>query len=260
MRLTVLGCGTSTGVPVIGCSCPVCRSTDPRDRRLRTSLLIEEGSRRLVIDSGPDFRAQALRQALDTVDGVLYTHGHADHVLGLDDLRPLSFRRGIDIWAEKNVLEQLNRMFPYAFVPGDGMNSRPKLREHVIQEGERFEASGFEILPLRVVHGKDSILGFRVGRAAWITDCNEIPQVSQDLLKGLDVLFLDGLQERSHPTHFNFEQAVVMAQKLGAGQTYLIHIGHEIRYKDLLKRLPAGIEPAWDGLTWEDKKAKKNRL
>jgi phosphoribosyl 1,2-cyclic phosphate phosphodiesterase len=219
--------------------------------------MIEEGSRRLIIDSGPDFRAQALSQALDSVDGVLYTHGHADHVLGLDDLRPLSFRHGIDIWAEKNVLAQLERMFPYAFVPGDGMNSRPKLREHVIQAGERFEASGFEILPLRVVHGKDKILGFRVGRAAWITDCSEIPEDSQALLTGLDVLFLDGLQERNHPTHFSFEQAGVMAQKLGAGKTYLIHIGHEVRYQDLLKRLPAGIEPAWDGLTWDEENKQK---
>lgn len=251
MICTVLGSGTSTGLPVIGCSCSLCTSPDPKDRRLRSSLLLTVKEKNWIIDTGPDFRAQALRVGLKNLDGVLYTHGHADHVLGLDDLRPLSYRTGVDIWAEQPLLQQLDRMFPYAFVVGDSLNSRPKLRVHEIHAGQRFDAVGLEVLPVRVFHGKDQILGFRIGEMGYVTDCSGLPPASLEQLKGLEVLFLDGLQRTPHPTHLTFEKAVLLARELGAKKTYLTHIGHEIKHQDLQARLPEGVEAAWDGLTIE---------
>ncbi len=248
MRFTVLGSGTSTGLPVIGCSCALCTSPDPRDRRLRSSLLISDQGKNWVIDTGPDFRVQALRVGLTRLEGVFYTHGHADHILGLDDLRPLSYRQGIDIWAEQNLLHQLNRMFPYAFTTGESLNSRPKLRVHEIRAGQRFEASGLEVLPVKVFHGKDQILGFRIGKMGYVTDCSGLPPASLEQLQGLEVLFLDGLQWTPHPTHLTFEGAVQLARQLGACTTVLTHIGHEIRHEELQARLPEGILAAWDGL------------
>lgn len=257
IEVTLLGTGTSTGVPVIGCDCRVCTSDDPRDRRTRCACRIEANGVTIVIDTGPDFRRQALRTGMRHVDAVLFTHHHFDHIVGVDDLRPFLFRnsRPIPCYARRNTATVLRRMFDYIFTDGT-YPGVPDLTLHEIDD--RFEISSrldpdrvVEVLPIDVSHGELPLFGYRIGRFAYITDTNFIPDESLDLLTDLDVLVLDALRDTHHPTHFTIDEAVETAGRIGAKQTYFIHMTHSVLHAEADARLPDGMNLGYDGLTFE---------
>ncbi len=258
MRVTLLGTGTSTGVPVIGCRCRVCQSTDPRDARTRCACHIDAGGLSLVIDTGPDFRRQALRQDLTRLDAVLFTHHHFDHIVGLDDLRPFFFenRTPVPCYARPNTAAVLRRMFRYIFNSDGSYPGVPLLR--LCEVKAPFEvASRYEprppvrVEPVEVYHGELPLYGYRLGRFAYLTDTNRIPEASYEQLQGLDVLVLDALRHKAHPTHFTIEEAVAVARRIGARQTYFIHLTHNILHAEEDARLPEGIALGYDGLAFE---------
>jgi phosphoribosyl 1,2-cyclic phosphate phosphodiesterase len=255
--LTFLGTGTSMGVPTLGCGCTVCTSDDPHDRRLRPSLLLrwQVGGRErvVVVDTGPDFREQALRNGLTRVDAVFYTHGHADHILGLDDLRPLSFtvfREGepIPLYASEQTAEVLKRMYDYTFSPDATYPNRARLRIEAL--GERTTVHGVEFLRVPVLHGDQEISGFRFGRTAYLTDVSAIPEASFALLEGLDCVILSALRHKPHPNHATVEQAVEWARRIGARKTWFTHIAHDLGHKATNRTLPEGVALAYDGLAF----------
>ncbi|MGQ9648580.1 MAG: MBL fold metallo-hydrolase [Phycisphaerae bacterium] len=247
-RIVILGSGTSHGVPMIGCTCPVCTSSDPRDKRTRTSVVVETAGRSFLIDTSPELRSQCLACNVTRVDAVLYTHSHADHVVGLDDLRRFNAlqKTPIPCYGDARTLHDLRRMFPYAFwdMP-DYPSAKPHLETIVINEP--FDLFGVRVVPIPLYHGKLTILGYRIGPFAYCTDCNQIPEESMTLLQGLEVLVLDGLRRRPHPTHFNLEQAVDVARQVGAQQTFFTHIAHELGHEATNAGLPAGMALAYDG-------------
>ncbi len=257
MKVRLLGTGTSTGIPVIGCGCTVCTSDDPRDKRLRCSCYIETDGVHIVIDTGPDFRQQALLYGIPRVDAVLFTHHHFDHVVGLDDLRPFCFdsEAPIPCYAKENTAVVMRRMFDYVF--GDGSYPGvPNLELHNVTDPftvrSRYDASRETgIIPVAVDHGDLPLLGFRIGDFAYVTDTNNIPDDSLELLADLDVLILDALRVRPHPTHFTIDEAVAMAQKIGARETYFVHMTHSVLHAETEAALPAGISLAYDGLGLE---------
>lgn len=239
------------GVPTIGCTCRVCTSADPRDRRTRPSIMVEYGGKRVVIDTTPDFREQALREGIRHVDAVVYTHAHADHILGLDDLRPLTFHRQgkIPLYAQAETAEVLRRMFAYIF-NGDykyGGLAQVELREF---EGP-LELEGATFVPIPVLHGDAIIHGYRFGTAAYLTDFSAIPESSLGLIEGLDILFLDALRHRHHPTHSTVENSVKLAQRLAPRRTFFTHICHDLPHEETNGALPADIRLAHDGLKLE---------
>jgi phosphoribosyl 1,2-cyclic phosphate phosphodiesterase len=249
-RLTFLGTGTSHGVPMIGCACAVCRSADPRDNRLRPSIHVAvEGGPRLLVDTGTDLRQQALRHGLAVVDAILFTHSHADHIMGLDEVRRFNAVKGgpIPLYADPFTCDELRRTFAYAFGPppakGGGV---PQI--HLEPIAGPFVVDTQLITPVPLLHGDRSILGFRLGRFAYLTDCNAIPEPSFALLEGLDVLVLDALRHRRHPTHFSVGEAIEVAARIGAGRTYFTHIAHDLGHAATCAALPAGVELAYDGL------------
>ena len=253
---TFLGTGTSMGVPTLGCSCPVCTSSDPHDRRLRPSALLrwhESGRERVVvIDTGPDFREQALRAGLSRVDAVFYTHGHADHILGMDDLRPLSFtvaREGepVSLFASEETAETLRRVYDYTFSPAATYPNRARVRIEPLRESNAFRGITFDCIPVR--HGRQDIVGFRFGRMAYLTDVSEIPESSFALLQGLDCVVLSALRHKPHPSHATLGQAVEWAQRIGARQTWFTHIAHDLGHAETNRSLPKGIALAHDGLS-----------
>lgn len=254
MKITFLGTGTSVGVPMIGCECEVCRSSDTRDHRLRTGLMVENGDHRLVVDISADFRQQALREKIDRLDALLITHCHADHVFGLDDIRPINFRHGpVQLYASENTWRGLRRIFFYTFERKHIGGGLPQLIPRVI-EGE-FEACGMRITPVPVTHGKVEVTGFRFndGRAsaAFITDCNLIPEESLEKLRGLDLLIIDALRYKPHPTHLHVEQSLAYIAELKPRRALLTHIGHDIKHKEASRHLPENVELAYDGLQIE---------
>lgn len=254
MRVTLLGTGTSVGVPMIGCGCPVCTSADPRDWRTRTGVLIEHDERRLLVDISADFRQQALRAKLDRLDALLITHCHADHVFGLDDIRPLNFRHGpVPLYASAATWQQLRRVFYYIFEREQVGGGLPQITPHTIEED--FEAAGLHITPLPLIHGRGEVTGFRFsdGRRAlaFITDCNEIPAVSLAKLRDLDLLIIDALRYTPHPTHLHLEKTLAYIAELQPRRALLTHMGHDFKHADLHATLPAGVEPAYDGLQIE---------
>jgi phosphoribosyl 1,2-cyclic phosphate phosphodiesterase len=212
-------------------------------------VVIEHEGRVLLIDAGPDFRSQALNHGLSRVDAVLLTHAHADHVLGLDDLRPLSWERPIPLAGDQSTLLQVERVFPYFFGEYSGKSSRPQVSLFELQPGRKFELAGLEVVPLTLLHGDDAILGFRIGSLAYLTDCNGIPDESLAALTNLEVLILGVLRYRPHPTHFHLEDGLAMAALIGARRTYLTHLGHDFDHEILSAELPAGVSPAFDGLS-----------
>ena len=262
LRLLFLGTGTSAGVPMIGCHCDVCESDDPRDRRTRPSVAIEydDGSadapRRFIIDTTPDLRDQCIRHRIDRIDGVFYTHAHADHILGIDDLRRFNAVQGtpIDLYAERSVIESFRHMFPYIFDRASRSNESfiPNLIAAPIDPNAPRTFFGATWTPLRLMHGRLPILGFRVdlaGRSiAYCTDVSSIPPQTYPLLEDLDVLVLDALRYRHHPTHFTVDQALEQIGQIQPRRTYLTHIAHDISHADLDGRLPEGVQLGYDGL------------
>jgi phosphoribosyl 1,2-cyclic phosphate phosphodiesterase len=250
--LTVLGSGTSMGVPTIGCDCAVCHSSDPRDRRTRPSVLIRYNSRQVMIDSTPDFREQALRENINQLDAVLYTHTHADHILGIDDLRPLTYHHKpgkMPLYATPRNCEFLRNMFPYIFKPTYKFGGLPQVELHTIEGSLELFGARFE--PLTVIHGETPILGFRFGSAAYLTDHSEVPGDSLEKLRGLDILFLDALRYTPHPTHSTVQQSLKIVEDVKPKRTFFTHICHDLPHEVTNALLPHGVQLAFDGMKLE---------
>jgi phosphoribosyl 1,2-cyclic phosphate phosphodiesterase len=257
VRLTFLGTGTSFGVPVVGCTCATCTSDDPRDRRTRNGALVELPGGRLLVDAPPELRLQLLREGVTDVDAVWFTHTHADHVHGLDDLRVFT-ARGRDTlpaYTSEAHADELARRFAYVFDPSLRLprgTSRPRIEMRTFRAGEILDVLGSSIRPLAVPHGPTTVWGFRVGGLGYVTDAKRLPDEARDVLAGVDVLVLNALWwGPPHPTHFNVEEAIDAARGVGAARTYLIHLTHRLRHAELEARLPADMRPAYDGLTLE---------
>lgn len=250
MRVTFLGTGTSTGVPVVGCRCRVCASGEPMNHRLRQSVAIEENGKHFLIDTTPDLRAQLLRHPIPRLDFLLFTHSHSDHVMGLDDIRPFNFRQRepIHAFASRPTAKAIRRAFSYIWDTSSQIGGgKPQLELHEI-DGP-FTHEGVRVIPIPVQHGDWTILGFRIGAFAYITDTNGIPPDSMTLLEGVEILALDGLRPAPpHPTHFTIDEAIVCARSIGAKTTYLIHLTHDIDHFPFESTLPDGIRLAYDGL------------
>ena len=248
MKITILGSGTSTGVPEIGCTCPVCTSSDPRDHRLRASALIETDDTRILIDCGPDFRTQVLGLPFKKIDGVLITHEHYDHVGGLDDLRPFCRFGEVPIYAEPHTAERLRTRMPYCFVD-HSYPGVPNIPLQEIEENRTFLINHIPITPLRVMHGRLPILGYRIGNIGYITDMLTMPDVSYEQLRQLDVLVVNALRIAPHPTHQNLAEALDTARRIGAKETYFIHMSHHIGLQaEVERQLPPHVYFASDGL------------
>jgi len=249
MRLTFLGTGTSTGVPTLGCHCAVCRSSDPHDQRTRPSLLLEYDGRVVVIDTSPDFRQQALRQELRRLDAVVFTHDHADHILGLDDVRVFYFRQKvpIPIYADERTMASIRRVYKYIFDQDYPYGGLAKLDPHLI-DGP-FELWGAELVPLPIFHGDLPVLGFRFGRCAYLTDFSSIPDPTLPLLEGLDVLILDALRHKPHPSHSTVEQSLAWVDRLKPERAFFTHIAHELSHEATNATLPPQVRLAYDGLS-----------
>jgi phosphoribosyl 1,2-cyclic phosphate phosphodiesterase len=249
IHITVLGSGTSSGVPTIGCGCEVCGSSDPRDKRLRPSILIRYDGHSVLVDTTPDFREQALRSRMEKIDAILYTHSHADHILGLDDVRPFNYRQraAIPIYGMQETLDAIQRVFRYAFDEGPKESSVPLLHLRSLN-GEPFDLFGLKFTPIPLLHGRSTVLGFRFGDAAYLTDHSEIPDTSKAMLRGLDVLFLDALRHRPHPTHSTVAKSIETTQELKPRRAYFTHICHDLPHEKTEADLPDGVHLAYDGL------------
>jgi phosphoribosyl 1,2-cyclic phosphate phosphodiesterase len=250
VRVLFLGTGTSHGVPMIGCDCAVCQSTDPHDKRMRASIYLElNGGQAVLVDTTPDLRSQALAHGVTRLDAVLVTHAHADHIMGLDELRRFNHihRRAIPVYADAPTLSALRRTFEYAFAPDAPGGGVPQLDLHPVDGPFRLGAE--PIVPVPIQHGRATILGFRIGRFAYLTDCNAIPDASLTLLSGIDTIVLDALRRRPHPTHFTLAEAVDMARRIGARRTYFTHIAHDLGHAATSAELADGMALAYDGLS-----------
>ncbi|HXV86079.1 MAG TPA: MBL fold metallo-hydrolase [Gemmatimonadales bacterium] len=254
MRLVVLGSGTSFGVPQVGCSCAICGSSDPRDRRTRVAAVVESATgERILIDTPPELRLQLLAAGVASVDAVLYTHDHADHIHGIDDLRAFTARRGaLPIFGPPDTLERLASRFGYIFddgAPREPETPRPELRPCPLEPGVERVIAGLPVLPLEFEHGLARVYGYRIGDLAYVTDVKAVPPAARERLRGVRLLVLSALFDRPHPTHLSIPEAVAVAQAIGAERTLLTHLTHRYGHAELAARLPAGVEPAWDGLT-----------
>lgn len=252
--VTVLGSATSMGVPTIGCDCAVCHSADPRDRRTRPSVMIEWEGHRIVIDSGPDFREQAVRERINRLDAVLYTHGHADHILGLDDLRPLTYPRvtgggRVPLYATAETARILQTVFKYVFDDDYKYGGLAKVELREITGP--FDFLNVLVIPVPVMHGDNEIIGYRIGRFAYLTDFSAVPDRSIEMLQGVDVVFLDALRHEPHPTHSTVANSVEIAARIGAAQTYFTHISHDLPHEATNQTLPPQVRLSYDGLRIE---------
>lgn len=257
MKLTFLGTGTSFGIPQIGCACRTCGSTDPRDKRNRTSVVLQADGATILIDTPPELRISMVRAGIRSVDAVLFTHDHADHTHGIDDLRALSGRHvgtTVPVYGPADSLECMRRKFDYVFdpharpIPG---SSRPDVTVRALEAGVETIVAGIPVLPLRFPHGPSDVFGYRFGPIAYLTDVKEVRPAERERLRGLDVLVLNALFHRPHPTHLSIPEAVETALALGAKRTFLTHLTHETGHADLEAELPPEIRPAYDGLVLE---------
>ncbi len=250
--LTVLGSGTSMGVPTIGCDCPVCQSSDPRDRRLRPSIMLSYKERHVLIDTTPDFREQALREKITHLDAVLYTHTHADHILGIDDLRPLTYHHKpgkLPLYATPANCAFIRNMFRYIFDADYKFGGLPLVEMKPIEGVVELFGAHFE--PVTVIHGETPILGFRFGSAAYLTDHSSVPAETLDKLRGLDILFLDALRYKPHPTHSTVEQSLEIVAEVKPKRTFFTHICHDLPHEETNAALPSGVQLAYDGMKLE---------
>jgi phosphoribosyl 1,2-cyclic phosphate phosphodiesterase len=245
----MLGTGTSMGIPMIGCRCTVCRSGDPHNRRLRTSALIQAGERTILLDAGPDLREQALRADIARLDALLLTHSHADHVAGIDDLRPINFamRAAIPLYATDDTLASIRERFGYAFTNGSEGSTRPSLELHEFRHGEPFTVADIPILPLAVQHGTWTISAFRIGRLGYVTDASAISEATRAALRDLDTLVLNALRHTHHPTHFTVADALDVIADLRPRRALLVHMGHELDHEATNAELPGHVRLAYDG-------------
>lgn len=249
MKVTFLGTGTSQGIPVIGSNHPVCLSSDPKDKRLRVSALVEWNDYTYVIDCGPDFRQQMLTNKVSKIDGILFTHEHSDHVAGLDDIRPFFFNQGdIPIYAHQRVLNTLRSRFEYVFVTEDKYPGAPGVEEHVI-ENTPFKLGDLDVVPINTFHNRVQVFGFRLNQFAYLTDVKTIEDSEIDKLKGVKVLVVNALREKPHHSHFNLEEAIAFIQKVKPQKAYLTHISHYMGFhEEVQQRLPDNIYLAYDNL------------
>ena len=253
MRITILGCGTSTGVPVIGCPCDVCKSADPRNQRTRSSIVVSKNGFNILVDTAPDLRAQALAAGLVRIDAVLFTHDHADHIFGLDELRTFNFTMGraIPIYGSEKVIARLRNVFSYIWSPetpkGGGL---PMINTHVFDGA--LALGGIQVQSLALWHGDQEILGFKFDqRAAYLTDCSRVPEETIAAVGGIPLLIIDALRYRPHGTHFSVDEALAAIAKIQPGRVLLTHMSHSLDYGRLRKELPSGVEPAYDGMVIE---------
>ena len=253
MKITLMGTGTSTGVPVIACDCAVCTSPDPRNARYRTSAWIRTEQSSLLIDTPPEMRLQAITHGLRRLDAVLFTHSHADHIFGLDDVRRFNFmqRSAMPCYGNEETLADLRRVFSYVFMETQAGGGKPSLDLRQVSDFPFRVSGGMQIIPVPVSHAKLAVLGYRFGRFAYVTDVSEIPASSMGLLRDLDVLVLDALRPQPHPTHFTLDEAVEVARTLSPRQTYFTHMTHDLDHEATNRRLPPGMELGYDGLTFE---------
>ncbi len=256
LTVVVLGSGTSQGVPMIGCHCPVCLSTDPRDQRTRASIYLETPEVKILVDTSPELRLQAVREGIDQVDAVLFTHPHADHLMGLDDLRRFCELGGmvLPIYGSPTTLAQIERTFPYAFNPNQVIKTYVRLKANVI-EGP-FTLGGLEVTPLPVPHGATATLGFLFGQngrklLAYLSDCSAVPEEVRAIVAGVEVLVIDGLRDKPHPAHLTVQAAVEVARGIGAARSFITHLTHEKSHVDREKDLPTGMGVAFDGMRLE---------
>jgi len=252
VRLRFLGTGTSYGVPQIGCRCRTCTSADPRDRRTRTAAVVEAAGRRILIDTPPELRLQLVAAGVASVDAVLFTHAHADHVHGIDDLRAISVRQPgrLEVYGSAETLAEIARRFGYIFddAPAQPGTSKPELTAHALAADRETEIAGMPVLPLALPHGDRVVFGYRLGPIAYLTDVKAIPDAVRARLTGLDVLVLNALLPRPHPLHLSIPEAVEAAERIGARRTLLTHLTHDAPHAELAARLPDGVAPAYDGL------------
>ena len=252
MKITMLGTGTSCGVPFIGCHCPVCLSEDPKDKRCRSSILIEKGNTKVVVDTGYEFRLQCLRSGVERLDGVLYTHAHPDHLFGLDDLRAFyREEKSVDIWGSKGTIDRIKTLYPYVFKPfsNDGL---PHLSPHIASQGVPFLVGEIEFIPFFMTHGPMESTGYRFGNCAYVTDVSDIREEENlKYLENLDVLIIDALMEKKHPSHLSFIEACEIGKKCGAKRVYFTHISHTMKHVDIERKYNGIAKPSYDTMTVE---------
>ncbi len=254
MKITLLGTGTSQGVPVIGCQCAVCQSANPKDKRLRTSAMIEWKNSRIIIDCGPDFRPQMLREKVAEIDAILFTHEHADHTAGLDDIRPIYFRKGapLPIYALKRVMDNLEKRFDYIFTRKNRYPGAPEVEKNILKAFENFHINGKEIIPLEVMHGNLPILGYKINNFAYLTDAKTLPEKTIEELQNLDLLIVNALHHKPHKMHMNLKESLALIAKIQPRKAVLIHISHYMGlYEEVPPQLPDNVILGYDGMQLE---------